>query len=166
MEHNSTEEEINNSLNDDNLEDSEIEDYNTENQDKQNSPNDTETENNFLNSCLYNFIDNEDINEEIDSEKANNLDNNINSEIKIIVEDSKRITKPILYKYERVRIIGERTKQLSLGAKPMIKNTKNLDPKKIALLELEKGCNPFIIERPMPDGRFERWKVRELKIIN
>lgn len=84
----------------------------------------------------------------------------------IFVPNDKRITKPVLTKYERVRILGERAKQLSLNAKPMIKNVENLDPKEIAKLELKMGVIPIIIIRPLPTGQKERWKISELKIVN
>jgi DNA-directed RNA polymerase subunit K/omega len=83
-----------------------------------------------------------------------------------VVQNEERETKPILTKYERVRILGDRAKQLSLGAKPMLLNVENMGPKEIAKLELERGVIPFIIEKPLPDGRRERWKVNELKIEN
>lgn len=82
------------------------------------------------------------------------------------VPDDQRITKQYLTKYERVRILGIRAKQLSLGAKPMIKNVIHLDPKEIAKLELQMGVIPLIIERPLPTGQKERWRINELRIIN
>lgn len=64
--------------------------------------------------------------------------------------------------YEFVRLIGTRTKQLSMGAKPMIKNHQGLSSKEIAILELKNNTIPLIIKRPLPDNRFEVWKVKEL----
>lgn len=83
-----------------------------------------------------------------------------------IVAAEERETKPILTKYERVRILGDRAKQLSLGAKPMLLNVDNMNPKEIAKLELERKVIPFIIEKTLPDGRRERWKLNELAIVN
>jgi len=98
-----------------------------------------------------------------DDEDDNNLIENIELKEKMLhIKKEKRITKPFLTKYERVRIIGERTKQLSLGAKPMIKDTKNLTSHEIALLELENNVMPFIIERPLPNGFKETWHLNEL----
>jgi len=71
-----------------------------------------------------------------------------------------------LTKYERVRVLGERSKQISLNAKPMIKGVEKLDPKEIAQLELKMGVLPIIIIRTLPTGQKERWKVSELKIVN
>lgn len=84
----------------------------------------------------------------------------------IFVPNDKRITRPVLTKYERVRVLGERTKQLSLNAKPMVKGAEKLNPKEIAKLELKMGVLPMIIIRPLPTGQKERWKVSELKIVN
>jgi DNA-directed RNA polymerase subunit K/omega len=85
-----------------------------------------------------------------------------------VVKSSERITKPFLTTFERVRLICDRAKQLSLGAKPMIKMIgldKPKNPKEIAKLELETGVMPLIVERVLPNGKKEQWKVSELKII-
>ena len=85
-----------------------------------------------------------------------------------VVKSNERITKPFLTTFERVRLICDRAKQLSLGAKPMIKmigSDKPKNPKEIAKLELESGVMPLIVERVLPNGKKEQWKVSELKII-
>jgi len=82
------------------------------------------------------------------------------------VSNDKRITKPVLTKYERVRIIGERAKQLASNAKPMVKGVENLGPKEVARLELEMGVMPIVVIRTLPTGMRERWKASELKICN
>ena len=84
----------------------------------------------------------------------------------IYVPNDKRITKKYMTIYERVRLLGERATQLSYGAKPMIKNVGNLDPKIIAKLELEAKLIPLIIIRTLPNGLKEKWRVSELEIIN
>lgn len=97
------------------------------------------------NECLYNepIDDDEQVKEEF-------------------VPDDKRITKPILFKFERVRLIGDRAKQLALGAKPMIKGAKHLDSKTIAKLELDNNIIPLYIVRPLPNKKKERWTIGEL----
>jgi DNA-directed RNA polymerase subunit K/omega len=77
-----------------------------------------------------------------------------------------RLSKPILTKYERVRLMSDRTKQLAQGAKPMLKNTEGLSSKEIALLELKHKVIPLIIERPVPNSGVERWKLSELEILD
>jgi DNA-directed RNA polymerase subunit K/omega len=118
--------------------------------------------------CIYRFtkkkseyVADEDVDEEYFSEEEAFIPEN-----EIYVPDSQRITKPVMTKYERVRIIGDRTKQLSLGAKPMIKGVENMDPKEVAKLELKKKVMPLIIIRPLPSGKKEKWRVSELEIVN
>ncbi len=80
------------------------------------------------------------------------------------MKKNERLTKPFLSKYEMVRLLSVRAKQLAQGAKPMIKNTVGLSPKEIALLELKNKVVPLIIERPVPNSGVERWKLSELEI--
>jgi DNA-directed RNA polymerase subunit K/omega len=79
-----------------------------------------------------------------------------------IVEKSKRMTNPRMTKYEMVRIIGERTKQFKMGAKPLIKNTDDLTYEEKALLELKKNMTPMKIKRPLPNNTVEIWDISEL----
>jgi DNA-directed RNA polymerase I, II, and III subunit RPABC2 len=83
-----------------------------------------------------------------------------------IVESSQRITLPKLTKYEKVRLIGTRAKQISLGAKVMIKNTEGLNAIEIAKLELEHKMIPMKVKRLLPDNRVEIWKLSELDLDN
>jgi len=83
-----------------------------------------------------------------------------------VVNPEDRITKPILFKYERVRILGDRCSQITHGAKPMIKNFAGLSPREIVDLELKHGVIPFIIVRKLPSGNIEHWKISELQIVN
>ena len=75
-----------------------------------------------------------------------------------------KLTKPILTKYEFVRLLTDRSKQLAQGAKPMLKNISELSSKEIAKLELKNKIIPLIIERPVPNSGVERWKLSELEI--
>ena len=79
-----------------------------------------------------------------------------------IVDNNERITLPKLTKYERVRLIGTRAKQISLGAKILIKNVENLSPIEIAKLEVEQRMVPMKIKRILPDNTVEIWKLSEL----
>lgn len=67
-----------------------------------------------------------------------------------------------LTKYEMVRILGERTKQLKMGAKPLIKNYQDLSYEKIAEEELKVNMIPFKIKRQLPNGKYEIWLLNEL----
>jgi DNA-directed RNA polymerase subunit K/omega len=97
------------------------------------------------------FLDEEDI--------TKNDDN-------LYVSNDKRITKPVMTKYERVRILGERARQISLGAKPMVKGLINMDPKEIARIELKMKVIPMKIIRTLPTGEKEKWKISELTVVN
>ena len=66
-----------------------------------------------------------------------------------------RISSNRLSKYEMVRILGERIKQLTLGAKPLIKNFQTLSYDSIAEEELKRNMIPFKIKRPLPNGKYE-----------
>lgn len=76
-------------------------------------------------------------------------------------------TIPILTKYERTRVIGQRTKQIENGAKPYISVPENIiDGHLIAELELEQKRIPFIIRRPLPGGAgSEYWSLSDLEIL-
>jgi len=84
----------------------------------------------------------------------------------VVVEASQRITLPKLTKYEKVRLIGTRAKQISLGAKVMIKNTMGMNSIDIAKLELEHKMIPMKVKRILPDNKIEIWKLSELDIDN
>lgn len=94
--------------------------------------------------------------------KYANIDNTTESIQTIYVSGDERITKPFLTKYERIRILGIRTKQLASGAKPMIKDIPNISSYEIAKMELELKVIPFIINRPLSNGIIEQWKLEEL----
>ena len=79
------------------------------------------------------------------------------------VKKEDRVSAPKLTKYEMVRILGERCKQLTTGAKPLIKNHKGLPYDKIAEEELKANMIPFKIRRPLPNGKYELWTLDELK---
>lgn len=99
------------------------------------------------NECLYNNIDFE---EDYDEKEEK-------------VEDNQRITINRMTKYEKVRIIGIRAKQIMTGANILIKGVENKTPSEIAELELKYNMIPFKIKRRLPNGRFEIWKLSELE---
>jgi DNA-directed RNA polymerase subunit K/omega len=79
------------------------------------------------------------------------------------VPKDKRISCDRLTNYEMVRILGERTKQLTMGAKPLVKNYQTLSYDKIAEEEFRRNMIPFKIKRPLPNGKYEIWTLDELK---
>ena len=82
----------------------------------------------------------------------------------IYVDTKDRCSTSILTDYERVRILGERTAQLSQGAKPMLMGATAMNPRIVAQLELESGMIPFKIVRTMPNGKRELWYLKELRL--
>jgi len=75
-------------------------------------------------------------------------------------------TIPYLTKYEKARILGQRAKQIESGSEPFINIPESvIDGHIIAELELQQKRIPFIIRRPIPDGSFEYWHVRDLENI-
>ena len=75
-------------------------------------------------------------------------------------------TIPILTRYEKARVLGERAKQINSGAKPFtIVDDNIIDGYLIALKELEEKKMPFIIKRPMPNGGCEYWRLSDLEIL-
>ena len=80
--------------------------------------------------------------------------------------DPKHRSAPFLTQFERTHILGTRTKQLSLGARPYIAVPAHVtDLREIARLELEARRLPIILKRPMPDGTFEMWRLSDLLIL-
>jgi DNA-directed RNA polymerase I, II, and III subunit RPABC2 len=75
-------------------------------------------------------------------------------------------TLPFITKYEKARILGERAKQINMGAKPLIEiGQEIIDGYIIAEMEYKEKKIPFIIKRPMPNGGCEYWKFKDLETI-
>ena len=84
-----------------------------------------------------------------------------------IVVDELHRTLPMLTKYEKSRVLGQRAKQINDGATPFVKVPEGvIDGYLIALMELEQKKIPFIIRRPLPNGGSEYWHLEDLEIIN
>ena len=75
-------------------------------------------------------------------------------------------TLPVLTRYEKARILGERAKQINMGAKPFVEVDESMiDGYLIALKELENKLIPFIIQRPLPNGGSEYWRISDLEVL-
>ena len=73
-------------------------------------------------------------------------------------------TLPFLTKYEKARILGERAAQINSGAKPFVEvDVRVIDGYLIALKEYEEKKIPFIIRRPIPNGKSEYWRFADLE---
>ena len=104
------------------------------------------------------IIDNNDNNEYIDNPYKNTKGTNDHE----ILSKENRISCNRMTKYEMVRLLGERTKQLSMGAKPLIKNHIGLSDEIIAEEEFKLNMIPMKIQRTLPNGKLEIWSLDEL----
>jgi len=83
-----------------------------------------------------------------------------------IIIDDFHTTIPILTKYEKTRVIGQRASMIEHGAIPFIKVPSHIiDSAIIAEMELNAKKIPFIIKRPLPNNGFEYWRLSDLELI-
>ena len=83
-----------------------------------------------------------------------------------IIIDKNHKTIPFLTKYEKCRAIGTRVKQLNSGAKPLVQLKEViLDNYVIANRELREKKLPFIIQRPIANGKSEYWNINDLEFL-
>lgn len=82
-------------------------------------------------------------------------------------EPSQNLTKNILSKYERVKILGLRSEQLQRGAEPYIEidTSKAFNPREVATEELRQRKLPFLIKRTLPNGNDEYWRLDDMIIL-
>lgn len=111
---------------------------------------------------------------ELNNSNVNNNSNQINELIEdfddlratyqSMITTRVRKTIPILSKYERTRVVGERAIQISMGAPPLVEVGNLENPVDIAEKELREKKIPYIIKRVLPNGLIELWRVDELRI--
>ena len=112
------------------------------------------------------FSDPEDFVDDIDQEDDFTCITDHNQFYDNLVSTEKN-TAPIMTKYEKARILGERANQISNGAKPLVKVPNNIKSElDIAKLELIERKLPFIIRRWLPNGKYEDWRIEEMIIID
>ena len=87
----------------------------------------------------------------------------INTLMKDYEEKKKQYkSNPVLTKYEKTRILSERSSQIISGCPIFISNPENYENAcQIAYKELEQNLIPFIIKRQYGDN-YEYWKVKDL----
>ena len=138
--------------------------------------------NSEINESIYDDDLDDDLDEELDNVENDNTDcliekiidddnelfdtfddDNIKENEEQLLSKDERISPNRLTKYEMVRILGERTKQLTLGAKPLIKNYQSLNYDKIAEEELKLNMIPYKIKRNLPNKKYEIWTLDELQ---
>ena len=69
-----------------------------------------------------------------------------------------------LFQLPPSRVIGARALQISKNAPILVNPQDETDPILIAEKELREHKIPFIIRRFLPDGSYEDWAVKELKL--
>jgi DNA-directed RNA polymerase subunit K/omega len=83
-----------------------------------------------------------------------------------IIDDLHK-TLPYLTKYEKARVLGQRAKQIEMGAKTFVQVPENvIDGYLIAQMELKQKRIPFIIRRPTHGGGCEYWNLKDLEDIS
>jgi DNA-directed RNA polymerase I, II, and III subunit RPABC2 len=108
-------------------------------------------------------IDNTDIEEDSILFDEINPEKELNSNKR--VPDELRRSKPYLTKYEKVNLIGTRSKQISDGSDIYVISKNAITAVDISKLELKHGKCPYKIKRTMPDGTYELWALSELEIL-
>ncbi|MCX8149953.1 MAG: DNA-directed RNA polymerase subunit K [Candidatus Bathyarchaeota archaeon] len=72
---------------------------------------------------------------------------------------------PKATRFEKARIVGARSLQISMGAPILVELTEDLSsPIDIALAELEAGILPITIRRTLPDGTYQDIPLKWLNI--
>lgn len=75
-------------------------------------------------------------------------------------------TSPFMTKYELADILGKRASQINENAPLFIDADPTIiDGYNLALLELQQKKIPFIIQRPLPNGKMEYWPISELELL-
>ena len=75
-------------------------------------------------------------------------------------------TSPTMTKYELTDILGKRASQINENAPIFVDvDPSVIDGYLIALKELQEKKIPFIIQRPLPNGKMEYWPISELELL-
>ena len=83
-----------------------------------------------------------------------------------VIIDPLHVSLPFITRYEKAKIIGERSTQLAGGASPFVQIEDTvIDEYLIATKEFNEKKIPFIIKRPMPNGGCEYWRFEDLEIL-
>lgn len=84
--------------------------------------------------------------------------------------DEIKVSKPIMTKYELDKIISQRATMLAHGAPAFVnienKIKSNLELRSIAIKELLEGKLPFIIKRPLPNNKFDLFRIKDLDLVS
>lgn len=81
-----------------------------------------------------------------------------------LVPSNKRRTNPFMTKFELSYLISQRAIMIENDSPLMIPDTKFINSIDIAREETERGLNPIILQRQLPNGTIEEWKCSELNL--
>lgn len=83
-------------------------------------------------------------------------------------DPAKNVSNPVMTKYERATILGQRIEQLARGSQAFV-DVANLGTTKedvtselIAERELLERKLPFVIKRTLPNGKPEYWRIKDM----
>ena len=93
------------------------------------------------------------------------------SEIMKTYDPRKNSTNPVITKYERAIVLGQRIEQLARGSQPFI-DVSSIDnggspmsSENIAEKELLERKLPFVIKRTLPNGKSEYWRIEDMIVF-
>lgn len=74
-------------------------------------------------------------------------------------------TEPVLTRYEEATVIGLRATRLAAGDPPRIplNRAKYYSVNDVARLEYEAGVLDYMIDRRLPNGQTDTWRVTEMR---
>jgi DNA-directed RNA polymerases I, II, and III subunit RPABC2 len=77
------------------------------------------------------------------------------------------VSRPVLTKYERAKIVGTRAEQLARGAEAFVPIDARapFDACEVAMRELAARRLPFILQRHLPDGKTERVHLSDAALL-
>jgi hypothetical protein len=155
---------------DENVDEDNVEDGDDDKESKDGKKEKNDETDEFVDDCVFRFAKtNVSDDSDIDNSDGNISDDDDEFNTSEFVLPEERITKPFLSETEKTRLVLERRTQLTLGAKPMIKDLLNIsimrNPRDIALLELQHKVLPLKIIRILPSGKKELWMLEELEYI-
>lgn len=121
----------------------------------------------FDNSIKQNYIDTYHPElKKINYDEINTLTKVVRNKNGLIVDPLHK-TVPILTKFEKAKILGLRVSQLNNGSESFVKVNENIiDNFIIAERELDAKLLPFIVSRPIPNGKTEYWKLEDLELVD
>jgi DNA-directed RNA polymerase I, II, and III subunit RPABC2 len=86
---------------------------------------------------------------------------------KLVKGDTKQVSYPFLTQFEKTKVLSFRASQLAQGSKPYVEVPDTVsDLYIIAKMELKMKKLPFIVKRPLPDGNYEYWSLRDLMVFD